>query len=75
MQLLEEYCDCNFNLFIPNKMRTKKIPPLVKLVLNDAAKAYSESPATTNAGRVLRFISRFITVDTVIQLFAHKLRK
>lgn len=52
----------------------KQIPPLVKIVLDDAAKTYSESPATTNAGRVLRFISRFITVDMVIQLFAHKLK-
>ena len=51
----------------------KEIPPLVKNVLNNAAKTYSESKATTNAGRVLRFIARFVSVDTVVKLFAHKL--
>lgn len=51
----------------------KEIPPLVKKVLNNAAKTYSESKATTNAGRVLRFICRFVSVDTVVKLFAHKL--
>lgn len=50
------------------------IPEPITKALNEVAKSYSESPATTNAGRVLRFISRFITVDTVIKLFAHKMR-
>ena len=45
----------------------------IKSMLDEAANAYSESPATTNAGRVLRFISRFIKPSTVIRLFAHKL--
>jgi hypothetical protein len=52
---------------------SKEMPPLVKVVLDDAAKTYSESKATTNAGFILRFVARFITVDTVIKLFAHKL--
>ena len=51
----------------------KEIPPVVKVVLDNAAKEYSKSNATTNAGRVLRFIAGFLSVDTVVKLFAHKL--
>lgn len=51
----------------------KQIPRIVKSALEQAAQAYSKSPATTNAGFVLRFIARFITVDTIVKLFAHKL--
>jgi hypothetical protein len=51
----------------------KEIPIQVKNVLDNAAKTYSKSKATTNAGRVLRFICRFVSVDTVVKLFAHKL--
>lgn len=43
--------------------------------LNRVAKIYSESKATTNAGRVLRFIARFVKAETIIKLFAHKLTK
>lgn len=50
----------------------KEIPPVIKTALDTAAQEYAKSPATTNAGRVLRFIARFISVDTVIKLFAHK---
>jgi len=53
----------------------KEIPFYVKHTLDSAAQLYSESKATTNAGRVLRFIARFVSVDTVIKLFAHKLNK
>jgi hypothetical protein len=52
-----------------------QLPPIIEMALNEAAKKYSESPATTNAGRVLRFLSRFITVDTVVKLFAYKFNK
>lgn len=45
----------------------------IKSMLDEAANAYSDSPATTNAGRILRFISRFIKPSTIIKLFAHKL--
>ena len=45
----------------------------IKEMLDEAANRYSESPATTNAGRVLRFVSRFIKPSTIIKLFAHKL--
>lgn len=50
-----------------------EIPTPVKEALNTAAKSYADSPATTNAGRVLRFIANFVTVDTVAKLLAHKL--
>jgi len=52
----------------------KEIPTEVKDLLNKAAKSYADSPATTGAGRVLRFFARFITVETVIKIFAHKLK-
>ena len=45
----------------------------IKEMLDEVANRYTESPATTNAGRFLRFISRFIKPSTIIQLFAHKL--
>ena len=46
----------------------------IKKQLNEVAKTYSESKATTNAGVFLRFLARFITVDDVIKLFAYKLK-
>ena len=52
---------------------SKQIPPVVKAVLDNAAEQYSKSPATTNAGRILRFVCSFLSVDTVVKLFAHKL--
>ena len=53
----------------------KEIPEEIKDVLNFAAEKYSNSKATTNAGRILRLFARFITVDTVIKLFAYKVHK
>lgn len=50
------------------------IPKPIKEALDAAAKNYSDSPATTNAGRVLRFLAKFISVDVAIKLFAHKLK-
>lgn len=52
-----------------------KIPEPIKQVLDVAATEYSNSYATTNAGRVLRFICRFIKPSTIIKMFAHKLTK
>ena len=57
------------------KTTNGEIPKEIKDALDDAAKKYSNSKATTNAGRVLRFIAGFISVDTVIKLFAHKVNK
>ncbi|MEO6176946.1 MAG: hypothetical protein ABIP27_17465 [Flavobacterium circumlabens] len=51
----------------------KEIPPIIKTALDQAAQSYAQSKATTNAGRVLRFFASFLTVDTVVKLFAHKL--
>ena len=48
---------------------------LIENLLKESAKKYSESPATTNAGRWLRFIARIIPVETVVKIFAHKLSK
>ena len=52
-----------------------KIPEPVQELLDSAATEYSRSPATTNAGRILRFICRFIKPTTIIKMFAHKLSK
>jgi hypothetical protein len=49
-----------------------EIPQPIKDALHKVAKQYSESPATTNAGRILRFIAKFVSVDTITKLFAHK---
>lgn len=53
---------------------SKEIPKEIKDAINEVAKKYSESESTTNAGRVLRFFAKFVSVDTVIKLFAHKLK-
>jgi predicted transcriptional regulator len=52
-----------------------EIPKEIKDALDSVAKDYSRSKATTNAGAVLRFFARFLSVDTVIKLFAHKVNK
>ena len=53
----------------------EKIPTPIVELLDAGATAYSDSNATTNAGRVLRFITRFIKPSTIIKMFAHKLSK
>lgn len=53
----------------------KSIPPFIKDALQGAANKYADSPSTTNAGFVLRFLCRFITVDTIAKLLSHKLKK
>lgn len=53
----------------------QKIPAPIVDLLDAGATAYSDSNATTNAGRVLRFITRFIKPSTIIKMFAHKLSK
>ena len=56
-------------------MKNTNIPPVIGQVVDDLAKKYSESPATTNAGVILRFIARFVTLDTLVKLVAHKAKK
>lgn len=58
-----------------NMPNLDRIPEPIKEVLDAAAYEYSISPATTNAGRVLRFISKFFKPTTIIKMFAHKLTK
>lgn len=50
----------------------KQIPEEIQNALDKAAQQYSRSPATTNAGRVLRFIAGIIPASTIAKLFAHK---
>jgi hypothetical protein len=59
---------------ITNKDLQNIPTPIVEL-LDASATAYSDSNATTNAGRVLRFISRFLKPSTIIKMFAHKMKK
>ena len=54
-------------------MENKEIPQEIKNALNEVAQKYSRSDSTTNAGRFLRFIAKYISVDTIIKIFAHKL--
>jgi hypothetical protein len=49
------------------------IPQEIKDAIDKVAKDYSRSEHTTNAGRWLRFVARFISVDCIIKIFAHKL--
>lgn len=51
-----------------------RIPPVIGEIVNELTKKYSESPATTNAGRVLRIVSRFITLDMLLKLIVQKNR-
>jgi hypothetical protein len=48
---------------------------LIDNLLQNAATKYSQSPATTNAGRFLRFIAKIVPVHIVVKMFAHKLSK
>lgn len=48
---------------------------LIYDALKEVAKKYTESPATTNAGVVLRTIVRFLPVGLIVKLFAAKLSK
>jgi hypothetical protein len=51
----------------------KEIPAEISNLLDEAAKKYSESKATSDAGVVLRFLARFISPSTIVKLFAHKI--
>ena len=51
---------------------SQKLPTGVGEALDELTKRYSESPATTNAGRVLRFIAKVIPLGTLLKLVVHK---
>jgi len=53
----------------------ENIPAPIVDLLDAGATAYSDSLATTNAGRILRFISRFLKPSTIIKMFAHKMTR
>lgn len=50
-----------------------ELPLEIIFILENAAKSYSDSPATTNARVVLRVIAKLIPVSFLVKLFAHKL--
>ena len=52
-----------------------KIPQEIKDGFQKMATDYSNSEATTNAGRVLRFLAKIIPVDVVIKILSHQLSK
>lgn len=58
---------------VKDQIMAKQLPPEIENILNEAARRYSESEATTNLGRVGRFFARFIKPSTIIKIFAHKL--
>lgn len=54
----------------------QKKQPTIEILTDKACRAiqkYSESPHTTNAGAVLRFIAMFLPVETLITMLAHKI--
>ena len=55
-----------------NKMEKKD---LINLALKEVAIKYSESAYTTNAGRWLRLIVKYLPTDLIIKAFAHKLSR
>ena len=58
---------------LPTSSSKLNIPEPVKNVLDAAANEYTNSPSTTNAGFILRFICRFLKPSTIIKMFAHKI--
>ena len=48
---------------------------LIKVALEEVAKKYTESKATTNAGVVLRTIVKFLPYRLIVKMFASKLSK
>lgn len=74
MHCIELNPTCKFYLQVQKQIDMKKqqLPPVVSGALNELQRKYSESPATTNAGRVLRFVSRFVTVDMLLKLIVAK---
>lgn len=49
-----------------------QLPDYVLPHVKALAKNYSESPATTNAGAVLRFIVRFFPIDLLAKMLTEK---
>lgn len=49
-----------------------KLPDYIEKHAMNLAKNYAESPATTNAGLVLRFIVRFLPIDLIVKALTEK---
>jgi hypothetical protein len=55
--------------------QTMEKKDLIDLALKEVAIKYSESPSTTNAGRWLRLIVKYLPTDLIVKAFAHKLSR
>lgn len=53
----------------------ERIPEPIKKALDESAKKYADSKATTDAGFILRLICKFIKPSTAIKIFSHKLSR
>lgn len=53
-------------------MNRNLIPKPIQDGIDKAAQAYADSPATTNAGRWLRFLARLFPPSALIKMLAHK---
>lgn len=53
-------------------MKKRDLPPVIGKALNELQLRYAESTATTNAGRILRTIARFVPLDTLLKILVHK---
>lgn len=53
-------------------MKKRDLPPAVGNALNELQRKYADSPATTNAGIVLRTIARFVPLDLLLKIIVHK---
>lgn len=56
-------------------LRITNVPDEITGGLQKAATEYSRSPATTNAGRVLRFIAKVVPVSVIVKILAHQMSK
>lgn len=54
--------------------KKNQIPPEILDGFQEVANKYSDSPATTNAGRVLRFLVKILPVKLVAQIFSEKFK-
>lgn len=48
---------------------------LIDSILANAATKYSQSPYTSNCGKILRVIVSLIPTHIIVKMFAHKLSK
>lgn len=53
-------------------MKKQDLPPIVEGALSNLQQKYADSPATTNAGRVLRAFARFVPLSLLLKILVHK---